>query len=201
MRRQHVKRETDLQIISDWIEPGNRVLDLGCGRGVLLEHLRNTKQTYGVGVDNDPAKVQSCIKRGVSVYQGEAEQMLAEFGDHAFDWVVLSRTLQDLERPAAVMEAALRVGKCLAVGFVNHAYWKNRYAIARTGSRLVNDVFPQTWDESTPSNPVTVAGFETFCRKQAWKLQRVTYLRGDWKRSCRAFPNLRAGYALYAVTR
>ncbi len=201
MQRQHVKRETDLQLISDWIEPESRVLDLGCGRGVLLEFLRQTKQVRGVGVDTDHAKVQSCIKRGVSVYQGEAEQLLREFGDNAFDWVVLSRTLQELENPERVLEESLRVGTHLAVGFVNHAYWKNRYAIARTGSRLVNDVFPLSWAQSTPSNPVTVVDFENLCADKGWTIERRVYLRGDWKRPCSFLPNLRAGYAVYAITR
>lgn len=201
MSRNDVKRETDLQLISDWVEPGDRVLDLGCGRGVLLEYLHQTKQTYGVGVDTDLSKVRSCVKRGVNVYQGDAEQILGEFADDSFDWVVLSRTVQELERPGTVIEAALRVGKRLAVGFVNHGYWRNRWSILRTGDRVTNDVYPHGWAEGSPHNPVTVHSFEAYCRRAGLILEHVVYLRGDWKTPCHRLPNLRAGYVIYVVSR
>jgi len=197
--RSAIKRQTDFQLISNWIEEGSRVLDLGCGRGVLLEHLAQTKNIRGIGVDADLSKIQSCVKRGVSAYQGDAEAFLAEFPDGFFDWVVLSRTLQELEHPGRVMAEALRVGRTLAVGFINHAYWRNRWSHLRTGDRVVNEVFPRPWHESGPSNPVSIKGFETFCADAHYRLRERVYLRGDWKTTLSALPNLRSGYAVYAV--
>lgn len=197
--RTHIKRQTDLQIISDWIEPGDRVLDIGCGRGVLLEHLQQTKSTYGVGVDTALDKVQSCVKRGVNVFQGDAEDFMATFPDGSFDWVVLSRTVQELERPADTLKAALRVGRRVAVGFVNHGYWLNRWAMLRTGNRVQNEVFPQSWDTGSPYHLVTIDLFEEYCARENIQLEHRIYLRGDWKTPCHRFPNLRAGYALYAL--
>lgn len=197
----HTKRHTDFQILSNWIDEGSRVLDLGCGRGVLLEYLHQTRQVKGIGVDTDLAKIQSCIKRGVSAYQGDAEAFLAEFPDNFFDWVILSRTLPELPCPGRVIAEALRVGRTLAVGFVNHGYWQNRLAFLRTGSRISNDVYPHAWQDETPSTPVTARIFEHFCREQSYSITRRVYLRGDWKTPLYALPNLRAGYAVYAVTR
>ncbi len=201
LSRNDIKRETDLQLISDWIEPGSRILDLGCGRGVLLEHLHQTKQIYGVGVDTNLSKIQSAIKRGLNVYQGDVEHLLDEFAGDSFDWVILSRTVQELERPAKVIESALRVGKRLAVGFVNYGYWRNRWSIARTGERIKNDVYPVEWHEGSPHNPVSVHSFETYCRDARLSIEHVVYLRGDWKTPCHRLPNLRAGYVIYVLAR
>lgn len=201
MSRATNKRQTDFQRISNWIEDGSRVLDLGCGRGILLEHLVQTKSVHGIGVDTDLSKMQSCIKRGLSAYQGDAERFLSQFPDNFFDWVVLSRTLQELNEPARVVGEALRVGRTLAVGFINHAYWRNRWALLRTGQHIVNEVFPLRWHEESPRNPVSVAGFEAFCKETGYKIRERIYLRGDWKRTLTRLPNLRAGYAVYAITK
>ncbi len=200
LKRTTVKREADFQIITGWIESHNRVLDLGCGRGILLEHLKNDKDVYGVGVDVNLDKVKSCVKRGVPVYQGDAESILNEFDDAYFDWVILSRTLQELIRPGRVIREALRVGRNLAVSFVNHGFWRNRASVLLTGSRIRNEVFPQSWDESPPINQVTVHDFEAFCDARGIHRAASIYLGGDWRTPCRRFPNIRAGYALYHLT-
>lgn len=193
------KRTTDLEIISEWIEPGQRVLDLGCGRGILLEKLQQTKNIYGVGVDTDPAKVRSCVKRGVNVYHGDAENLMKEFPDGFFDWVVISRTVQELPKPADVLNESLRVGKHLAMGFVNYAYWKNRLAVIAGKIRVKNEVFPYEWEESSPHNPVSISGFEAYCDRAGFRRETTVYLHGDWKTHCNWLPNLRAGYAVYAI--
>lgn len=201
MSRAEIKRHIDLQIISDWIEPKTRVLDLGCGRGILLEHLKSGKGVHGIGVDSDPQKILGCVKRGVSAYQGNADTLMHEFPDKFFDWVVCSRTVQELAKPETVINQALRVGKRLAMGFVNHGYWVNRVNIALHGRRVLNDVYPSPWHESNPSNPVTVLDFEEYCRDHKIAINQRVYLRGDWKTPCRFAPNLLAGYVLYDLSR
>ena len=201
MTRAQIKRETDLQIIGDWIAPGSRVIDIGCGRGVLLDYLTQKKKIHGLGVDVDAAKIAECLRRGLSAYHGDANRLLAEFPAGSWDWVILSRTLQELEQPAETLRQALGVARSLAVGFVNYGYWRNRLAALRTGGLPRNEVFPHSWDANRPYNPITIAGFEDFCAREGLAIRRRVYLRGDWKTPLSTLPNLRAGYALYEVGR
>ena len=201
MRRTQIKRETDLQLISGWIEPGSRVLDLGCGRGILLEHLAKTRNVHGVGVDTSAEKVESCVRRGVSVYQGDASQLMPVFDDQHFDWVILSRTVQELEHPASVIREALRVGRRLAIGFTNYGYWRNRLSTLITGELPRNEIFPNAWHEDRPQNRPTVRGFERFCDEAGIEIRHRAYLRGDWRTPTRTYPGWLAGYAVYALER
>ncbi len=195
------KRTVDMQIIGDWVEPGSRVLDLGCGRGVLLDYLQQTKQVRGMGVDLDFHKILGCVRRGVTAYQGDMEAFLRAFPDGFFDRIICSRTVQELADPAAVILGALRAGRALTVGFVNHGYWKNRLDLLRRGRKPRNPVYTTEWFESRPANPVSVADFENFCAVRGVRVARRALLRGDWKSPCRFRPNLFAGYALYDLTR
>ncbi len=201
MGRHAVKREMDLQILLEWIADGARVLDLGCGRGILLEELMNRKNCYAVGIDNDLAKITSCVKRGVPAYQGDLSELLPCYDDNSFDWVVCSRTLQELDNSREILEQALRVGKSLAVGFVNHGYWLNRWHMLRSGSRVRNEVYPEAWWESRKMNPVSVASFEEFCQAEKASIHRRKFLASDWRSPCNFLPGWFAGYAVYEVRR
>jgi len=194
------KRTVDMQIIADWVEPRSRVLDLGCGRGVLLESLVQTKHVFAVGVDLDFAKITSCVRRGLTAYQGDMLAYMAAFPDSHFDRVICSRTLEEVPDPAAVIAAALRVGRAITVGFVNHGYWKNRYDTLVHGRKPRNPVYPAPWHESRPANPASIADFEEFCAARGYRVARRALLRGDWHTPCRLLPNLLAGYALYDLT-
>src|SRR5688572_33386810 len=120
------KRTVDMQIIGEWVEPGSRVLDLGCGKGALLDYLVQTKQVSGVGVDLDFQRIATCVTRGLSAYQGDMTSFMHEFPDRHFDRVICSRTVQELDHPTTVILEALRVARAVTVGFVNHGFWKNR---------------------------------------------------------------------------
>jgi methionine biosynthesis protein MetW len=196
-----IKRTVDMQVIADWIEPGSRVLDLGCGRGVLLDFLAQSRQARTVGVDLDIEKVTGCIKRGVTAYQGDMMTFMRAFPEGHFDRVICSRTLEELRDPAAVIDEALRVGRFVAVGFVNHGYWKNRLDAFIGGRKPRNAVYTTAWHESRPANPATIADFEAFCRLRGIRVVRRVHLRGDWQQRCPLLPNLLAGYALYDLAR
>jgi methionine biosynthesis protein MetW len=191
------KRQADFQVIARWVNAGERVLDLGCGRGVLLEYLKQTKGVYGVGVDIDFDKILSCVKRGVPVYQGDVNEVLASFQDNAFDRVIFSRTVEQFDSPDATLREGLRVGKRVTVGFVNHGFWKNRINKALWGRRTINEVYPNPWHASMPANPFSVAEFEDYCQLKEITIRNRAYLAGDWRRECSLFPNLLAGYAIY----
>jgi hypothetical protein len=109
--------------------------------------------------------------------------------------------VQELDDPAAVIEAALRVGRTLTVGFVNHGFWKNRLATVVRGRKLRNEVYTTEWFESRPANPVTIADFELFCRSKGINIARRAHLAGNWRTPRTVWPNLLAGYSLYDLTK
>lgn len=191
------KRTVDMQIIGEWVEPRSRVLDLGCGRGELLDYLVQTKDVSAVGVDLDFQRITACVSRGLSAYQGDMTSFMREFPDRHFDRVICSRTVQELDDPTAVITEALRVGRTVTVGFVNHGFWKNRLYSLFHGRKIRNEVYTTAWFESRPANPVTIADFENFCAVKGIRVARRVHLAGNWRTPCRAFPNLLAGYALY----
>ncbi len=195
------KRTVDMQIIGDWVEPGTRVLDLGCGQGALLDYLVQTKQVSGVGVDLEFPKITACVRRGLSAYQGDMTAFMRTFPEKHFDRVICSRTVQELTDPAAVILEALRAGRALTVGFVNHGFWKNRLNTLVQGRKIRNEVYTTAWYESRPANPVTIADFESFCVEKGIRIARRAHLAGNWHTPCRALPNLLAGYALYDLAK
>ena len=195
------KRTLDMQIIGDWVEPNTRVLDLGCGAGVLLDYLVQTKNVSAVGVDLDLAKISACVRRGLAAYQGDMTDFMRSFPDKHFDRVICSRTVHELGDPTAVIGEALRVGRALTVGFVNHGFWKNRVDMLLRGRKLRNPVYTTEWFESRPANPVTIADFEHFCEAKGITTARRAHLAGNWHAPCHVLPNLFAGYALYDLAR
>lgn len=195
------KRTVDMQIIGDWVEPNTRVLDLGCGAGGLLDYLVQTKSVSAVGVDLEFEKITACVRRGLPAYQGDMTSFLRTFPDKHFDRVICSRTVHELADPTTVITEALRVGRGLTVGFVNHGFWKNRVNMLLRGRKIRNEVYTTAWFESRPENPVTIADFEDFCAVQGIQIARRVHLSGNWRTPCRALPNLFAGYALYDLAR
>lgn len=198
---QVVKRTVDMEIIGDWVEPSTRVLDLGCGQGVLLDYLVQTKKVAAIGVDLDFGKITTCVRRGLTAYQGDMTGFMREFPEKHFDRVICSRTVQELADPTSVIMEALRVGHTLTVGFVNHGYWKNRISTLLEGRKIRNQVYTTEWFESRPANPLTIADFEHFCEVKGITIKRRAHLAGNWHDKCQFLPNLFAGFALYDLSR
>ena len=201
-----VKKAADSRIIADWVKPKERVLDLGCGKGLLLEYLRNSKSVFGLGVDYDLSKATSCVARGVAVCQDDIRKVLSDLKDNSFDWVIFSRMVEELEEPGKVILEALRVGKRVAVSFVNYAYWKNRYHFLKSGIRIKNEVHPDPWESAKLRNYFSIRDFELFCHqanieKKHFTIGRKMFHRGDWVTSCKLLPNLRAGLAIYELVK
>ena len=195
------KRTVDMQIIGEWVEPGSRVLDLGCGRGALLDYLVQTKNVAAVGVDLDFHRITACVERGLSAYQGDMTSFMRQFPNQHYDRVICSRTVQELDDPSAVILEALRVARAVTVGFVNHAFWKNRIGGLISGRKVRNEVYTTEWYESRPTNPLTVDDFEHFCAAKGIRIIRRVHLGGNWHTPCQILPNLFAGYALYDLAR
>jgi methionine biosynthesis protein MetW len=194
--RQVLGRE-DYAIIGEIIEPGARVLDLGCGEGELLEWLWVNKRVQGRGVEISRSKVQRAIARGVSAYQGDIDNGLADYPDHAFDYVILSQTVQQLHKPLKVMKEMLRVGHRLIVAFPNFGHWRVRLSHLLSGRAPRTGLFPYEWYESPNIHFLTVEDFEIFCTEQGWKIEKRYYLSGN--RRVTAAPNLMAEIAVYLL--
>ena len=196
-----LKKKIELKAISEWVSRGESVLDLGCGRGILLAELVRLKDVYAVGVDMDFEIISHCIKRGVNAYHGDIMELLRSFGDNSFDWIVCSRTLPELENAGEVVFESLRVARRVAVGFVNYGYWQNRLSIALTGRRIVNEVYPEPWESSRPTNQISVNSFKEFCSKNDIRIHRRHFLRADWETPCAFMPNLMSGYAIFEISK
>ena len=169
----------DYAIISELIEPGTRVLDLGCGEGELLAWLRDHKNVDGRGVELTGASVQKAIARGVSVYQGDLESGLDDYPEQAFDYVILSQTLQQTRDPLKVLKGMLRIGKRGIVAFPNFGHWRVRVSHLVTGRSPQTKLFPYDWHNSPNIHFLTVLDFEALAEKQNWRVERRIFLAGS----------------------
>jgi methionine biosynthesis protein MetW len=154
----------DYQLISSWIPERSRVLDLGCGDGVLLAGLAATHGTQGYGIEIDDASVLASTKNGVSVVQADIETGLSWFDDDSFDFVILSQTLQAMRNAESVMREMLRVGREGIVSFPNFGYWRHRLDIMQ-GHMPVSKELPHAWWNTPNIHLCTVKDFEGLCDK------------------------------------
>jgi methionine biosynthesis protein MetW len=189
----------DFAIISELVEPGSKVLDLGCGDGELLAWLAEHKKVVARGVEISPARVQKCIAQGLSVYQGDIDTGLADYPDQCFDFVILSQTLQETHRPLEVLHEMLRVGRRVIVAFPNFGHWTMRLSLLMNGRAPKTKLFPYEWYNSPNIHFLSVQDFEDLAAAEGLVVERRIFLSG--KRMVRALPNLRAQVAVYLVRR
>jgi methionine biosynthesis protein MetW len=185
----------DYAIISELVEPGTRVLDLGCGEGELLEWLRDHKNVDGRGVELTGASVQKAIARGVSVYQGDLEAGLGDYPAQAFDYVILSQTLQQTRDPLGVLKGMLRIGRRGIVAFPNFGHWRVRVSHLLTGRSPQTELFPYDWYDSPNIHFLTVLDFEALAEQQKWRVERRIFLAGN--REVTLLPNLMSEVAVF----
>lgn len=159
-----IQNRPDFDVIAAWIEPGHKVLDLGCGDGSLLRHLIDTRGVRGWGVEIEDANILAAIRQGINVIQGNLEKGLDEFADQAFDHVVLSRTLQTVRHTEGILREMLRVGREAVVSFPNFAYWKNLRSVL-DGRMPVSEDLPYQWYDSPNVRFFTLLDFEALCRQ------------------------------------
>jgi methionine biosynthesis protein MetW len=190
---------SDYAIISELIAPNTRVLDLGCGEGELLAWLQEHKGVEARGVELNGSRVQRAIARGVSVYQGDIDQGLADYPDDAFDYVILSQTLQEVRAPLKVLREMLRVGRRAIVAFPNFGHWRVRLAHLWSGRAPKTRLFPYDWYNSPNIHFLTVHDFEALARQEAWTMERALFLTGHHTIS--ALPNMMAETAVFLVRR
>ncbi len=155
----------DLSILSEWIRPGSRVLDLGCGDGTLLAYLARTKNVTGYGLEIDPTSIAPAIRAGINVIQTDLDAGLSGFDAASFDYVVLSLTLQSVKYPDRLLQEMLRVGREGLVTFPNFGHWQTRLQLSLFGKMPVSRALPNEWYNTPNIHLCTLRDFETLCDK------------------------------------
>jgi methionine biosynthesis protein MetW len=187
----------DFAVIGEIIEPGSRVLDLGCGEGELLAWLVEHKKVLARGLEISPVQVQKAIKRGVSAYQGDIESSLPDYPDGTFDYVILSQTLQETRWPLPVLKEMLRVGKRAIVSFPNFGHYSVRMSMLFTGRSPMTKHFPFIWYNSPNIHFLSIHDFEDFCKEQGFPVSRRYFLSGS--KHVTVLPNLFAKTAVFLL--
>ena len=187
-------RRPDLATIAQWVRPNARVLDLGCGDGMLLRYLWKERSAEGYGVEIDDAKVGASVKNDVNVLQMNLESGLSAFGDASFDYVILSQTLQAMRHTEAIMREMLRVGREAIVSFPNFGHWSGRLQVL-AGRMPVSESLPHEWYNTPNLHLCTIADFEDLAADLELKiLERVVLHKGS---PVRVLPNLFGSLAIY----
>ena len=193
----------DLAIIADLINPGARVLDLGCGTGDLLAHLAQNKAVNGYGLDVDPTNITTCLAKGVNVVEQNLDEGLTNFGDSSFDMVVMTETLQSVRHPELMLDEMLRIGEECIVTFPNFGHWRCRSHILLRGRMPVASHLPHSWFETPNIHLCTVRDFEALVRdKRLNIIQRFVVNAAYLTRPLlNQFPNLFGTVAFYRLGR
>lgn len=193
----------DLRIIASMIEPGSKVLDLGCGNGDLLAWLAATKKVIGTGIERDQGKAAHCISRGLSVLQGDLNEEVDDYPDCSFDYVILSQTLQQVFEPARLLYSLARIGRKVIVSFPNFSHYTIRWQLVYKGVAPKNDQLPYSWYDSPNIRVITLKDFRKFARDVGYNILKEITISTNQANSegsiIRYFTNLRATYGIYII--
>jgi methionine biosynthesis protein MetW len=195
----------DLQLVISLVEPGSRVLDLGCSDGSLIAHLRDELNCDVRGIELLPEEIAAAIGQGLSVVQADLDEGLAGYPDGAFDYVVLSQTLQVVRNPSLVLREMLRVGTHSIVTFPNFGHWRVRSYLALRGRMPVSESIPFSWYDTPNIHHTTLRDFRDFVAANGGVIeQEIPLSAGEWRqraRRVRFVPNLFADTAVAVVRR
>ncbi len=190
----------DLAIIAERVAPGSRVLDVGCGDGGLMAALRDHRGVDARGIEIDAANVASAVARGLSVVQGDADVDLADYPSNAFDYAILSQTLQTTRAPDRVLDELLRIGRRAFVSFPNFAYWRVRLSLLWGGRMPVTRTLPIAWYATPNIHHVTIDDFRAFLKERNIVTEGAWFLNGD-RLTTAAAANFRAEHAVFLIRR
>jgi methionine biosynthesis protein MetW len=192
----------DLQIIADLVPAQSRVLDLGCGDGDLLNKLIHEKQVDGAGVELYNEHIYECIAKGVPVIQGNLDEGLYDYPDHSFDYVILSRTLQEVHKPLVTLREMIRIGRVGILSFPNFGYWNARGQLFFQGRMPMTKALPNPWHSTPNIHLATIRDFLQLCQEEKIEVLDRIHIRGR-KRSWLAglWSNLLTEVAIFVIRR
>ena len=191
---------SDLAIIAREVRAHARILDVGCGDGLLMAALRDTKNVDARGMELNARDVATAVARGLSVVQGDADTDLADYPDGSFDYAILSQTLQTTKRPDLVLDHLVRIGRQAFVSFPNFAQWRMRLAHMFGGRMPVTEQLPHTWYDTPNIHHVTIDDFRSFLNERNIRIEGQWFLSGDKPRNER-LANLLAEHAVFLLRR
>jgi methionine biosynthesis protein MetW len=190
----------DLAVIAANVAQVARVLDVGCGEGELMEVLQREKGCDARGMEIDAEAVERCVARGLSVIQGDADRDLADYPDAAYDYAILSQTLQTAARPDAMLDQLLRIGRRAFVSFPNFAYWRMRFSLLTHGRMPVTRHLPVSWYETQNIHHVTVEDFRELLRTKGVTVEKSWFFTHE-REIGGARANWRAEHAVFLLSR
>jgi methionine biosynthesis protein MetW len=190
----------DLAIIAREVRANARILDVGCGDGLLMAALRDTKHVDARGMELNARDVATAVARGLSVVQGDADTDLADYPDGSFDYAILSQTLQTTKRPDLVLDHLVRIGRQAFVSFPNFAQWRIRFAHMFGGRMPVTEQLPHRWYDTPNIHHVTIDDFRGFLAERDIRIEGQWFLSGDKPRNER-LANLLAEHAVFLLRR
>ncbi|MDA7947796.1 MAG: methionine biosynthesis protein MetW [Hyphomicrobiaceae bacterium] len=195
----------DLLLLAEMVDPGSRVLDVGCGDGALLRILAETRDVDGRGIELSQSGVNQCVARGLSVVQGDADTDLVNYPDDAFDFAILSQTIQATHRPLEVLDQLLRIGKRAIVSFPNFGHWKIRRQLMFRGRMPVTENLSYAWYDTPNIHFCTIKDFIVLCRDLDAKVERSIALNAQGQRMGLGIPlfmqNLFGEQAIFLLSR
>jgi len=192
----------DWELISNWIKPNTRVLDLGCGDGALLKYLRSERNVSGLGLEISDDNIVRCIENGVDVIQADLEgQWHSYFSDYSFDYVLMTQTLQAVRHPDRILDEMLRIANQTIITFYNMGYWKSRWELFN-GRMPVTTVLPAQWYETENIHLCTISDFEALCAEKNIRCIKNVGVNHSYQVSptTRWMPNLMSEVALYLLS-
>ena len=204
MKEDNKNLRFDLQIIASWIEPGSKVLDLGCGAGDLLRFLKDKRDVDGIGIEYTEEKVARCIEKGLSVLQGDINQEVLDYPDKIFDYVILSQTLQQVYEPAKLLKELMRIGKKGIVSFPSFSHWRIRIQLLLTGHAPKTRQLPYEWYNTPNIRVITLKDFRKFTREVGFNILKEEAINTNGHNKpgkiIKFLPDLRANYGIYMIS-
>lgn len=193
----------DLALVRDWIRPNTRVLDLGCGDGELLAHLRDTLNVRGYGLEIDQEKIIEAVTRGINVIEQDLNKGLANIESGSFDTLLMTQALQAVQSPDRLLEDMVRVAREVIITFPNFGHWRTRWYLLRNGRMPVSRALPYGWYDTPNIHLCTFKDFEAMCRDKGLRVLDRLAVDQDQRDSglSRLFPNLFGEIGIFRVTR